>query len=122
MIALALALSLALPQEEPLTVERLTYSETYACAALGYGAQEWVKEGLNGAAPDAETQELLTALDRLTTLASDQLEAARVRDGLNDAQATDAQTQVFTDLGEEDDDTLFALTDLCGTIFGVNFD
>lgn len=122
MISIALALALVLPQEEPLTVDKLTYSETYACAALGFGAQEWLKEGLNGTAPDAETQRLLTALEQLTAAATNALGNARARDGLSDAQVTDAQTAVFTDLGENDDETLFALTDLCGTIFGVNFE
>ena len=122
MIALAFALALALPQDKPLTVAELTYSETYACAALGVASQEWVTEQLGGAPPSADEQKLLTALDGLANAASGALDAAQARDGLTAAQVDAAQTATLDDLAETDDETLFALTDLCGTIFGVNFD
>lgn len=122
MIALVAALALwAVPQEE-LKVNDLTYAETFACASLGDGARQWVREGLNGAAPSAGEAQLLTALDGLAAAAQAALEPARVRDGLTADQASEAEAGVLSDLGQQDDQTLFALTDLCGTIFGVNFD
>lgn len=121
-IALALALVLSPVQDKPLTVADLTYSETYACAALGVASQEWVAEQLNGATPSADDQKLLTALGGLAVAASGALDAAQARDGLTAAQVDAAQTAALDDLAESDDETLFAITDLCGTIFGVNFD
>lgn len=121
-IALTLALMLSVPQDKPLTVADLTYSETYACAALGVASGQWVTEQLNGAAPSADEQKLLTALAGLADAASGALDAAQAREGLNAAQASEAESAALADLGETDDETLFAMTDLCGTIFGVNFD
>jgi len=121
-IALALAFVLSLPQDRPLTVADLTYSETYACAALGVASQQWVTEQLNGATPSADEQKLLTALDGLANAASLALDAAQAREGLTPAQVDAAQNAALDDLAETEDETLFAMTDLCGTIFGVNFD
>ena len=121
-IALALAFALSMPQDRPLTVADLTYSETYACAALGVASQQWVTEQLNGARPSADEQKLLTALDGLANAASLALDAAQAREGLPPAQVDAAQNAALDDLGETEDETLFAMTDLCGTIFGVNFD
>lgn len=121
-IALALAFVLSMPQDRPLTVADLTYSETYACAALGVASQQWVTEQLNGATPSADEQKLLTALDGLANAASLALDAAQAREGLTPAQVDAAQNAALDDLAETEDETLFAMTDLCGTIFGVNFD
>lgn len=121
-IALLLALVLSPTQDKPLTVADLTYSETYACAALGMAAQDWVREQLGDGELAAEDQKLLTALGALTGAASDALGAAKARDGLNAAEVDAAESAALADLGETDDETLFAMTDLCGTIFGVNFE
>lgn len=66
--------------------------------------------------------EALTALDGLANAASLALDAAQAREGLTPAQVDAAQNAALDDLGETEDETLFAMTDLCGTIFGVNFD
>lgn len=123
MIGLVIALAVAtVPQEQTLTVQELTYSETYACAALGVGAQDWAREQIGDAEITAEHQQLLTSLDRLANAAAQALDAAQARDGLTPEQVQEAQTAIFDELGGTDDETLFAMTGLCADIFGVNFE
>lgn len=123
MIALAMTFALiAGAQDKPLTVADLTYAETFACAALGLVAQEWATEQLNGEAPGPEEQQLFRALQGLAERAAGALDAAQARDGLDAAGVEAAQSAALDGLAATEDETLFAMTDLCGTIFGVNFD
>ena len=88
MITIALALALtASPQDRVLTVETLTYFETYSCAALGVIGEEYALEQLGDAASEPEYQPMLTALRLLSQRAVGALDAAQSRDGLSPAQA-----------------------------------
>lgn len=120
MITIALALALtASPQDRVLTVETLTYFETYSCAALGVIGEEYALEQLGDAASEPEYQPMLTALRLLSQRAVGALDAAQSRDGLSPAQAEEAEATVLNDLAGMEDETVFALVDVCGEIFDV---
>lgn len=121
-IAFGLALALAptsTPQDRPLTVETLTYFETYSCAALGVLGEEYALEQLGDAAKEPQYQTMFTGLRRLSEMAAGALTAAQNREGLTAAQVEEAESTVLDDLAAMEDETVFALLDVCGDIFGV---
>ncbi len=120
MIAFALAFTLsAAPQERVLTVDTLTYFETYSCAAMGVLGEEYALEQLGEAATEPQYQTMFTGLRQLSAMAAGALDAAQNREGLTDAQVEEAESTVLDDLAAMEDETLFALLDVCGDIFGV---
>lgn len=120
MIGLMMALSLAAaPQDEPMTVDNLSYAETFTCAALGLMGAEYAREQL-GDRRTSDDEALLALLDGLTQAAARRLPAVQARENLSEDQAAAIEADAMKEMSETDDEVLFAGIDLCAEIFGLN--
>ncbi len=116
-IAFGLALAVS-PQQQPQTVEQLSYMEVYACGAIAQAGRAFMREGGTSPVTDSEVA-MDNALALLDQRAQAALPAAQAREGIADDKLSIEQGAARELLGMASEEQIIDALKTCAAAFGI---